>query len=151
MPRRPAPAYRGPRRRNPGAGRRPVVGYTSSPWSGDPGQHFLGEQRNVVQIVEIEHLEVDRLGAEPANSSSRATTSSGVPATPLARNSSALRPMLAARRSTSAASVPQQTVWAADRRSVAGSRPLSSQAARTRANWASVSATDEKGRLNSSA
>ena len=122
------------------------------PWSGDSWEHFLGQQLDVLEVVEVEHLEIDRTRRRCRRTAcSRATTSSGVPATPLARSSSALRPMLAARRSTSASLAPQQTVWAADSRSVPGSRPLSLQAARTRANWASVSASDEKGRLNSSA
>ena len=49
-----------------------------------------------------------------AKVASLATTSSGVPHSPFSRSSSTWRPMAAARRATSASSVPQQTTWAAE-------------------------------------
>ncbi len=55
--------------------------------------------------------------------------------------------MEAARRSSSAGPVPQQTTWATEKRSEPGSRPSLSQARRTRSYWASVSATLQNGTL----
>ena len=84
----------------------------------------------------------------PPKAASRSTTSSGVPAAPLARSSSGLRPMTwparrrpLLRRSRSRRPGPPRGP------SVAGSRPRSSQAARTRAYWASVSAERGEGQV----
>lgn len=60
-------------------------------------------------------------------------------------------PMASARRWISASSRPQQTVNAAENVIVDGSRPASSQAARTRSNWADAASSAWNGVLNSSA
>ena len=91
-------------RKLPDAEGRPL-GYSST-LRHDLARHQL----EVVEVVEVEGLQVDPLRAElgePADPVS--TTSAGVPATPVARRSSASRPMASARRRTSASVAPQQS------------------------------------------
>ena len=92
-----------------------------------------------------------RRGSHRAKQSSAilSSTSAGVPATPLRRSSSGSRPIAWARRATSASSPPQQSTWATDLRSVAGSRPIASQAASVRSIIGRVSAGAAKGTFSS--
>ena len=59
--------------------------------------------------------------------------------------------MAAARRATSASSLPQQTVWAADSRSDSGARPAASHASRTQPKISAERWGVAKLALNSSA
>ena len=80
----------------------------------------LSQQLDVVQVVQVEHLEVDRLGADVGEGLEARHHLVGRAGRAVARSSSGLRPMSAARRSTSASSAPQHTTCAAERRSVSG-------------------------------
>ena len=134
----------------------PCDGCTATPPS-TPDQETLGSTSSASssmcsQVVEVEHLEIHRLRPDAGERLQtrhhlvrRARRAVGAQLVGLAADvgGATLAPPPRRRRST--------PTWAAESRSVAGSRPRSSQAARTRANWASVSASDEKGRLNSSA
>jgi hypothetical protein len=68
----------------------------------------------VVEVGQVEHLQVRPRRPSSPNAPSRSTTSAGVPATPLARRSSTLRPTAAARRASSASSRPQHSTCATD-------------------------------------
>jgi hypothetical protein len=99
---------------------------------GDRGQHVGAEERDVVEVGEVQHLEVGALGAG-------------------FRSSSTSRPMAAARRAISASSRPTQTTSAAEVTKDAGSRSIASHAARTRARPSTNAPSSRKARFHSAA
>ena len=111
----------------------PDASTRSTRWStsAERGHHLGREQPQVVEVVQVEHLEVD--GARPPRRGTRRSGRSPRSAFPpmwTARAVATSRPMAAARRSTSASSAPQMMVLAMLAGSVAGSRPIASHAAR---------------------
>ena len=113
------------------------------------GRTSRGDQLDVLEVVEVEHLEVDGLGADGGERLEAGHDLVG-------RAGRAVGPQLVGLApDVGGATLDLGLVGAAaddlgrretQRRRVAA---RCSQAARTRPNWASVSAKDEKGRLNS--
>ena len=96
----------------------------------------LGQQVQVLEVGEVEHLEVHPIGTGGSRMRPAAPTPRrGARRGSSLRSSSGVRPIAFARRSNSFSSAPTQVTRAADHRIVAGSRPAASQAARTRSSW----------------
>ena len=76
--------------------------------------HLRGDQLQVVQVGQVEHLQVHPFGADRGELGDLVHDLARRPATPISRRSSGSRPIAAARRRNSASSFPQHTVWATE-------------------------------------
>ncbi len=117
--------------------------------SGDLRQHFLRQELQVLEVVEVEDLEVHGLGPDGGERLEARHHLVGRARRAVGAQLVGLAPDAGGAALDLGLVAPQHTTWAAERRSVSGSRPFCSHAARTRPYCASVSASDENGRLNS--
>ena len=115
----------GPGRPGPAAPPRPAVTLRQL------RRHLGGDQLELVEVGQVEQLQVEALSPVcSCHCPSWSTTWATVPARSNALSSSTFRPIACARRATSASSRPTHVIWATERTSVAGSRPVAAQARR---------------------